>query len=144
MYFLRPHLQSCRLGGTRISCTQLLVLSHICLRTPPTWPGHSPHRLWCQIRCGDTAELSLRMVSCKSAISFPSVLMFFHGFFSLLAWHAYFCLISLNLALRLPFPGPSIQYKLFQRCIFSLVDACYYYLILNIEMSCFDTLCGAW
>lgn len=29
------------------------------------------------------AELSLRMVSCKSAISFPSVLIFFHGFFSL-------------------------------------------------------------
>ena len=94
--------QACR---TRTRCAQLPVFSHICLRPPLAWLQHGPHRPCCQIRCGDPAELSLRMISCKSAISFPSVLIFFHDFFSLLAWHAYICLMSLNLALRLAFPG---------------------------------------
>lgn len=74
-------------------------------KAPADLAAALPRRPGCQIRCGDTAELSLRMVSCKSAISFPSVLIFFQGFFSLLAWHAYICLISLDLALRFAFPG---------------------------------------
>lgn len=104
IFFETPfaELQACRV---RTLCILLPVPSHICLRPLRTWLRHSPHRPCCQLRCGDTAELSLRMVSCKSAISFPSVLIFFPGFFSLLAWHAYICLISLNLALRVAFSG---------------------------------------
>lgn len=82
---------------------------------PADLAATQPHRLRWQIRCGDTAELSLRMVSCKSAISLPSVLIFFHDFFSLLAWHEYICLLSVNVCL----PRSPLNVKLFMG-VFSL------------------------
>lgn len=83
----------------------------------------------------DTAELSLRMVSCKSALSFPSVLIFFHGFFPpLLVWHAYICLISLNLAPRLA-GFPVFKQKGISPSIYlSFNWACHYDIIPDFEI----------
>ena len=118
---LRPHVQGCGLLGTGPPTpypapAHSLQCGATSARGPPlTWLQHCPLGPRCQIRCGDTAELSLRMASCKSASSFPSVLIFFQGFFffffffSLPAWHACICLISLRLALRLAFPGLDSQ-----------------------------------
>lgn len=130
--FLRNHLQSCRLGtGTCAHSSQ----SHICLWT--CWLGcrAAPLRPCCQIRCGDTAcwavtphgflQVSYLLPICVDILSWL--------FSPLLVWHAYICLISLNLAPRLASPvfkqkgiSPS-TYRSFNR-------ACHYDIIPDFEI----------